>query len=565
MSLLEDSNASEHSRCDRYPIADASKAEVVQQYIPHGETKDSQLQLNVGDIVWVLDHGADSGWWGGHKVGDDNTGWFPSQVCRILQKGDYDESVAEDDRFASAEHSALFTSDHRAVASPQAKGTSRTQVAREHELEERVKGIEKALDAERQKVKRLEEENKMLQISAQEFQSKASKAQEDRNRKESELARKDGEIAQKEADFSQQREVFRKLEANLWSERQRSDQLEAKLSDQKEQYKSLEAEYLKVHAELAHKEDSIASLARDDIGASRNESRGMPRRFYSADGHRTPTMGMGPPHTVASLSPSHSGVPVPTSSSLPAAPTLPLSARPLQPQPVSSGRGAPSPRAAPSVMSSSMQGSGVGQPPASPHLRQRMVAHVREPSSESQKAGVRSLVSEFERRSNSQGAPMTRDTPQQTNRQLVFATSASSVPAPGTATMASYSPSSARRAMAMAATSSATIRTSSREVSVGRPMAAASSSRTGYPRKETDPETPHPSPNSAEDTQKTLNFGMSPITRHNYALPRQGFPGHSSVGATSFSPQSATARSTMSVQDRISQLNKQFSASRYIR
>jgi len=49
----------------------------------HPSTDDAQLDLKEGDIVYVLERD-DSGWWGGHKDGEDNTGWFPGSCVRAL-------------------------------------------------------------------------------------------------------------------------------------------------------------------------------------------------------------------------------------------------------------------------------------------------------------------------------------------------------------------------------------------------------------------------------------------------------------------------------------------------
>jgi len=52
----------------------------------HPQGDPSQLELQVNDIVMVLEKD-DSGWWGGHKEGDDFTGWFPGNCVRALPQG----------------------------------------------------------------------------------------------------------------------------------------------------------------------------------------------------------------------------------------------------------------------------------------------------------------------------------------------------------------------------------------------------------------------------------------------------------------------------------------------
>jgi hypothetical protein len=56
------------------------KAVVVKQ---HNATDETQLELRLNDIVYVLEQD-DSGWWGGHKEGEDCTGWFPGSCVREL-------------------------------------------------------------------------------------------------------------------------------------------------------------------------------------------------------------------------------------------------------------------------------------------------------------------------------------------------------------------------------------------------------------------------------------------------------------------------------------------------
>jgi len=54
---------------------------------PHDATDESQLTLLVGDVVYVLEQD-ESGWWGGHKEGEEQTGWFPGLcVCPTEEEG----------------------------------------------------------------------------------------------------------------------------------------------------------------------------------------------------------------------------------------------------------------------------------------------------------------------------------------------------------------------------------------------------------------------------------------------------------------------------------------------
>lgn len=58
----------------------------------HDATDDSQLELKVGEIVIVLEKD-ETGWWGGHKEGEDFTGWFPGSCVGPLLDSDTNADV----------------------------------------------------------------------------------------------------------------------------------------------------------------------------------------------------------------------------------------------------------------------------------------------------------------------------------------------------------------------------------------------------------------------------------------------------------------------------------------
>lgn len=60
---------------------------------PHRATDDSQLELQVNDIVCVLEKD-ETGWWGGHKDGEEFTGWFPGSCVRELPPGDHNPDLS---------------------------------------------------------------------------------------------------------------------------------------------------------------------------------------------------------------------------------------------------------------------------------------------------------------------------------------------------------------------------------------------------------------------------------------------------------------------------------------
>jgi len=518
LEQLEESQISQ-PRCE-YAIADAKKAEIMVKYVPTGEYKSMQLHLNVGDVVWVLEES--SGWWGGHKDGDDHTGWFPAGICQIIQRGD--ESFGEDgDRSGSA----LCTTDGRAVASPQAKG--RKQVAEAHlELAE----TKAALELERKNVKHLEEQLKGLQKEQQDWLQERQRWTRKTEEFESKANHYLSECRSKEAELAQSKDARVSAEVKLREERTRTRSLEAKLLELEDHCRSLESQ-TQAAQQAAHQ-----ALQEREERSSRGHTRPVPEN----SGHRTPSA----PHTVSTLHPLSTGAgslqaPVGTlaSSSMSTVGGLPLSAR--QPQPTVTGTRHASPRhghGSASWMPPSAAGNG---PPPSPHLRQRILSQRDMALETGPQAPVRNIISEFERRSNSQGAPLTRE-PLPTNRQLLFANGLNQSTTSNTRRPLVVSSTAATT---MPASSSANIRAGSREA-LPLQRAAASSSA--------DPDTPHASPSTrGEDALKHLNFGMSPIKRSAIPMPRGGPP---VVPSVSYSPPSRSASGSVSVQERVRQLQQ---------
>lgn len=274
----------------------------------------------------------------------------------------------------------------------------------------------------------------------------------------------------------------------------------------------------------------------------------MPPEAPGPAGHATPTA----PHTVTNVQavPGAAGsgsLQAPTGNSLVSSR---VSVRPHSARHQPTGAAVqPSPRCQPAATTSWMPSS-TGGPPPSPHLQRRIV-NTRENMETVPQAPVRTLVSEFERRSNSQG-PTTREQ-QPTNRQLVFSSSSAST----MQQVVSASTGSIRRPMVMAAGPAgvtSTLRAGSHEVlSRQYHMPAALPGRSGY-QVEADPETPNASPHSRHGEDATLShiqFGMSPIKRQVLtSLPQRGV---TTLAATvNYSP---ARGNTISVQDRIRQLN----------
>jgi len=113
----------------QYPIEDAVKGVVLVDYEADGEHREGQLKLCKGDIIYVLEQDQ-SGWWGGHKEGDDLTGWFPSSIVQMTQPHETNaqgepkhcqDDMSQDSSFSDEVSSPLMCEGRR-VASPQARG-----------------------------------------------------------------------------------------------------------------------------------------------------------------------------------------------------------------------------------------------------------------------------------------------------------------------------------------------------------------------------------------------------------------------------------------------------------
>jgi len=512
-----------------YPIQDATKGEVRVRYVP--PAGEGQLSLDVGDIVWVLEES--DGWCGGHKDGDENTGWFPASIINRIPRGDCGEDDEDDRR-----HSALYTSDYRAVASPQA---THRKVSVQSDLSEWKHRLEVA-ESEKRKA---EDQVKVLQkaqAEAEHEKQRLAKKVEESHQLHSKVQSLQEEVKRKEEEIRELRSIKdsnKVLEENLRLERASTSSLKGKL-------KELEDHCRKVKMEADR--NRAAESGREEGGLS-GSTAGISRTYAGDSGHRTPSV----PHTVPSvLSGSLQAPPAPCAALAPASSMTcvgQVSASPLSARQPAGGLGArhPSPRHHASWMPP--MGSGA-HPPSSPHIRQRVPSQRDVTLDAVTQAPVRTLVSEFEKRSTSQGAPLTRD-PAPINRQLVFTAGAPSTSSASTCcTMRRPMPSVPIMAPGHVSMASAAVRTGSRD---GQPVARTmrtvvqSSSRTAF-QVDAEPETPHASPNvtHVEDTA-SRNFGMSPIKRQPYTLARGGVTGH----PLTFSPPSRP----ISVQDRIKQLN----------
>jgi len=184
----------------QHPLSGAIRAEVVvvPEY-PAGrgpEDCQSVLRLEKGDIVFVLEQ-HESGWWGGHKEGDETTGWFPGSIAVVkplsTPSGDSVDYDGDD------ENSRALERDRRAVASPQGSrrgchGSISGDATQEVLLQElamekkQVKDLEDAVRLEREWKEKYSEDVRRLEaeIGRVRTERDAEKQERERERRERE-------------------------------------------------------------------------------------------------------------------------------------------------------------------------------------------------------------------------------------------------------------------------------------------------------------------------------------------------------------------------------------------
>lgn len=238
----------------QHPLAGAIRAEVVMdpQY-PAGrgpEDCQSVLRLEKGDTVFVLEQ-HESGWWGGHKEGDETTGWFPGSIAVVkplsTPSGDSVDYDGDD------ENSRALERDRRAVASPQGsrrgcKGTIDGDMAQEVLLQElalekkQVKDLEDAVGLEREWKEKYSEDVRRLEAEISRVRTERDAEKQEREREHRE---REG------------REMNEKLK-QLAKERNQSEahaQMEQEVSELRTSLQTSDQEVKRLREEMAKKEN----------------------------------------------------------------------------------------------------------------------------------------------------------------------------------------------------------------------------------------------------------------------------------------------------------------------
>eukprot|EP00404_Azadinium_spinosum_P054050 CAMPEP_0180769556 /NCGR_PEP_ID=MMETSP1038_2-20121128/41167_1 /TAXON_ID=632150 /ORGANISM="Azadinium spinosum, Strain 3D9" /LENGTH=480 /DNA_ID=CAMNT_0022804293 /DNA_START=107 /DNA_END=1545 /DNA_ORIENTATION=+ len=461
MTSTENESGSAHPVKYFHPIAEAMRAEVLINYEAQGDFSGSHLKLAKGDIVWVLEQ-HDSGWWGGHKDGDDLTGWFPAGLVRPTGDEENDEMSLEDASRSARPYPTvpdpLRTSDQRLVASPQ-RGNSRFLRAEEEgeqshvafgELQEELvvaqRRISEAVqgkasaEAEVAKVKqdaaqerhewekekvRWGQEQELWQKSVQEFEAERQAHKQEVRRLHDELQRRGAKLSEKEDELRAQQ---------VTHERELSELRELREYRERQEQSTGAAAALEVHRTAMHRAASVHSVAEDGKDGSREDearsraasrvaSSSVSRRlFTNANGSCATAAGMGTPPPARA--PSFTSMPPAiTGSASMAMRCMAGQAHTTAqlPRPTPRGVSAHGPTTARMAATGGATTVGVPSSPG-PTLRARGFApHTAGTPEDSEKIEVRALVSAFERRSNSQDVPPShRVAEPSANRQMLY-------------------------------------------------------------------------------------------------------------------------------------------------
>lgn len=581
--------APDASRPFVHPISDAERFEVIvsPEYPPGRGPEDqpSVLRLAKGDIVWVLEKHP-SGWWGGHKEGDETTGWFPGSVAekRPLSTGDSIDYFGDDENSRAA-----LERDNRAVASPQGslrsrQGTGMAAMQDENERlaqalaneQAKVQDVEGTLKLEREwkdkyseDVRRLEAEN--MRIRKERDAEKQGREHERRSRElnekkhqmleakertdgentqrlegevsrlQQELVAKEGMLQQKQAEINQLHEMVNILQVNtsiVQREASHCSQRQAPSPDVSRRDVCRPAENSMLSEKsMQHPGTPQGSGSRDDAtcrALGRQASSSISRQLFQhpvADDVPLSARGM---HRHTSepgqmLAPNtHSGI-----ATAPVSAVRVVSAVNGQP-PRPSPRGPATAQSTPlQPWRSHSQGAAVA---ASPRGAKAIAAMQGIDSRPAAAAQVRTLVSEYERRSTSR-------TPCGTARNYE---------GQATPTRAASGGASARAVSANAPCASARAPSHGRApVAMAMPF-AESRGRQQMPVEDAKDlsEAPLSSPMGSEDTHAVV-FGMSPISGRPRGERSNAHAPMGRVGPRMASPSPSPQQKGPSVQDRI--------------
>jgi hypothetical protein len=214
----------------------------------HHATDSSQLELHLNDIVMVLEKD-ETGWWGGHKEGDEQTGWFPGfcvQPCPLAESEiEPDQELSTDRQSEPLRNPALDTevpSPERrvhAVASPQRRGIPASSSVARNETE----------------AYRCQEE--LLQEKSQQ------------------CVQLDSEVTKLKRDKETLEEALRQAQRQSSLEREERSKMEHKITEVERRLQAESSERKATHLkceqlveELRHKDEEVATLRRMSVASA---------------------------------------------------------------------------------------------------------------------------------------------------------------------------------------------------------------------------------------------------------------------------------------------------------
>mmetsp|Transcript_62992 Transcript_62992/g.147902 ORF Transcript_62992/g.147902 Transcript_62992/m.147902 type:complete len:421 (+) Transcript_62992:54-1316(+) len=246
----------------------------------HEPSDDTQLTLKVNDIVIVMEKD-ETGWWGGHKEGEEATGWFPGICVQPIEGFEPRDSrrhspvpvVVEEPETERCKEGDLRESRHAvetgssspvrrsyAVASPQRMSAASAQGSQDvyAEVNSQILESHNALAADRQallvQVEQLQRDNRVL-----EDKHRALEERLQRQSRQSECDRRR---------FSQLEESFASLEAKhrqhlseLQATRNHKDELSEVNSQLQKQLQVSATEKERLQAEVRWGKEEVQSLS----------------------------------------------------------------------------------------------------------------------------------------------------------------------------------------------------------------------------------------------------------------------------------------------------------------
>lgn len=213
-----------------YPISNYTLARVKQDWLPQDcpGGANGKLPLRKGEMVYVLEQSTESGWFGGHREGEDLTGWFPAAYVELL---DNDEDGADSKPRTSPtagyrqtrspmdklRGSAVTKQELMSVASPNRSGPRPVCANPElHKLQHEIQKLQHDLSCEKKRCKALEDKVSSSKEQAAAYDQQLQVRDQQIQKFKDEYAKEVPELRRRAERERQDREAQSK-ELNYWS------------------------------------------------------------------------------------------------------------------------------------------------------------------------------------------------------------------------------------------------------------------------------------------------------------------------------------------------------------